>query len=127
MSLKIIKKITIVLIIFYLLFSILYNVKALTISDMEGKLKNFKKQGQDTQVDWGPAVKEFADLGSILTMVGAGVMVIITTYMGIKYLTAGPEAQAKLKTQLIGVVVSGVVIFGAYNIWQIVLKAVKNF
>lgn len=126
MSLKIIKKITIVLIIFYLLFSILYNVKALTISQMEQKLQNFKKAG-NTQVDWGPAVKEFADLGSILTMVGAGVMVIITTYMGIKYLTAGPEAQAKLKTQLIGVVVSGVVIFGAYNIWQIVLKAVKNF
>ena len=126
MSLKIIKKITIVLIIFYLLFSILYNVKALTISQMEQKLQNFKKAGK-TQVNWGPAVKEFADLGSILTMVGAGVMVIITTYMGIKYLTAGPEAQAKLKTQLIGVVVSGVVIFGAYNIWQSVLKAVKNF
>ena len=60
-------------------------------------------------------------------MIGVGVMVAVTTYMGIKYLTAGPEAQAKLKVQLIGVVVSGVVIFGAYGIWSIVLKMAAKF
>ena len=54
-------------------------------------------------------------------------MVAVTAYMGIKYLTAGPEAQAKLKTQLVGVVVSGMVIFGAYFIWSIVLKIAATF
>ena len=54
-------------------------------------------------------------------------MVAVTTYMGIKYLTAGPEAQAKLKTQLIGVVVSGIVIFGAYGIWSMVIKIASQF
>ena len=71
--------------------------------------------------------KEFVDLGQILTMIGAGVMVAVTAYMGIKYLTAGPEAQAKLKTQLIGVVVSGMVIFGAYYIWKIVITIASGF
>lgn len=66
-------------------------------------------------------------LGQILTTIGAGVMVAVITYMGIKYLTSGPEAQAKLKTQLIGVVVSGVVIFGAYTIWSIVVKIAETF
>ena len=60
-------------------------------------------------------------------MIGAGVMVGVTTYMGIKYLTAGPEAQAKLKVQLIGVVVSGMVIFGSYYIWRTVLKIAATF
>ena len=60
-------------------------------------------------------------------MVGAGVLVAVTTYMGIKYLTAGPEAQAKLKVQLIGVVVSGVVIFGAYGIWKTVVNIASKF
>ena len=59
-------------------------------------------------------------------MIGAGVMVSIATYMGIKYLTAGPDAQAKLKEQLIGVVVSGVVIFGAYFIWSTVINIASN-
>ena len=60
-------------------------------------------------------------------MIGAGVMVAVTTYMGIKYLTAGPEAQAKLKVQLIGVVVSGMVIFGAYSIWKLVMQVASQF
>ena len=45
----------------------------------------------------------------------------LLTYMGIKYLTSGPEARAKLKVQLIGVVVAGLVIFGAYYIWDFVV------
>ena len=47
--------------------------------------------------------------------------------MGIKYLTAGPDAKAKLKNQLIGVVVSGVVIFGAYYIWKLVISVSQRF
>ena len=57
----------------------------------------------------------------------AGVLVAVLTFMGIKYITSGPEAQGKLKQQLIGVVVSGVVIFGAYGIWQLVGKIVSTF
>jgi hypothetical protein len=60
-------------------------------------------------------------------MIGAGVMVAVTTYMGIKYLTAGPEAQAKLKVQLVGLVVSGMVIFGSYYIWKIVIQIAAEF
>lgn len=69
----------------------------------------------------------FVELGQILTLIGAGVMVAVTAYMGIKYITASPEGQAKLKQQLIGLFVSGIVIFGAYGIWTIVLRIVSQF
>ena len=42
-------------------------------------------------------------------------------------MTASPEAQAKLKQQLIGLVVSGFVIFGSYAIWKIVVTIVEKF
>ena len=86
-----------------------------------------EKQAADSGIQVGDITSEFTELGKILTTIGAGVMVAVTTYMGIKYITAGPEAQAKLKQQLIGVVVSGVVIFGAYGIWQIVGQIAQSF
>ena len=84
-------------------------------------------QAGNSGISVGDITSEFTELGKILTTIGAGVMVAVTTYMGIKYITAGPEAQAKLKQQLIGVVVSGIVIFGAYGIWQIVGQIAQSF
>lgn len=105
------------------------NVEAKTLSDMNGDVEKFMTEGSEAAkgIAFGDITKEFADLGSILTTIGAGVMVAVVTYMGIKYLTSGPEAQAKLKIQLIGVVVSGVVIFGAYSIWKIVVSVAETF
>ncbi len=40
--------------------------------------------------------------------------------MAIQWITATPDKQAKLKIQLIGLVVSAVVIFGAVGIWNLV-------
>ena len=128
MKVNILKKVAIISIFAFVLLSCFYNVKAITLSDMEKKADNFLTKGAEQQnIDYTNVTAEFKSLGQILTMIGAGVMVAVTAYMGIKYLTAGPEAQAKLKTQLIGVVVSGMVIFGAYFIWSIVLKIAATF
>lgn len=125
---KIVSKLLIAMVLLYVLVSAFSNVKAITLKEMENKANNFINAGANNQnIDYNNVTKEFSDLGQILTMIGAGVMVGITTYMGIKYLTAGPEAQAKLKVQLVGVVVSGLVIFGAYYIWKIVLQIVSTF
>lgn len=101
----------------------------ISLSNMEGQASNFIQAGKDNSgnIKIANITKDFVSLGQILTFVGAGVLVAVTTYMGIKYLTAGPEAQAKLKVQLIGVVVSGVVIFGAYGIWKTVVQIASQF
>ena len=99
------------------------------LSNMESQAKNFIDKGSkaaEGNINYTNIANEFKGLGQILTMIGAGVMVAVTTYMGIKYLTAGPEAQAKLKVQLIGVVVSGMVIFGAFYIWQLVINVASS-
>ncbi len=99
------------------------------LGEIQGDITKFKEAADSAGGDYDPAEinKRFVGLAQILTMIGAGVMVAVTTYMGIKYLTAGPEAQAKLKTQLIGVLVSGIVIFGAYFIWKIVINIASTF
>lgn len=128
MNVNILKKVAVSMLFIVILLSFSYNVKALTLNQMEEKASNFITAGQtNSNINISNVTNEFKDLGNILTMIGAGVMVAVTAYMGIKYLTAGPEAQAKLKTQLIGVVVSGMVIFGAYFIWKIVLQIASTF
>ena len=107
----------------------LYKVEALTLSEMRSETSEFMKKGQtgSKSIKGDGIFKDLADMGSILTTIGAGVLVAATLYMGIKYMTASPEAQAKLKQQLIGLVVSGFVIFGSYAIWKIVVTIVEKF
>ena len=56
------------------------------------------------------------------TMVAIATVVVsvVTVIMGIKYLMASPDEKGKLKQQLIGLVVSTIVIFGAQGIWALV-------
>ena len=128
---KMLIKIIFILITLYAVISSMSVVKATTLKNMENQAKNFinigKNQAKQSNIDAAEIAGEFVGIGQILTLVGAGVLVAVTTYMGIKYLTAGPEAQAKLKVQLIGIVVSGVVIFGAYGIWSMVVDIASQF
>ena len=124
-----IAKISLLMLIIFVVISAFNNVSASSLLDqMQNDADTFLNNGaSQSNIKYENIAKEFSGLGQILTMIGAGVMVAVTTYMGIKYLTAGPEAQAKLKTQLIGVVVSGIVIFGAYGIWSMVIKIASQF
>ncbi len=127
---RVITKIIFCVLAIYIICSNLYIVKASDLlTNMTGQASNFVNAGAEAAegINYTKISDEFKGLGQILTMVGAGVLVAVTTYMGIKYLTAGPEAQAKLKVQLIGVVVSAVVIFGAYSIWKIVISVASGF
>lgn len=128
MKITMFKRIILLVTLLVVLLSVSYNVNAISLSEMEGKAKNFIDTGSNqSNIQYENVTNEFVDLGQILTTIGAGVMVAVTTYMGIKYLTAGPEAQAKLKVQLVGLVVSGMVIFGAYFIWKIVIDIASKF
>ena len=107
-------------------FSIENRVNAVSLTEMAKDIEDFKKAGDKLTVNTGEMEKEFAGLGKILTTSGAGVLLIVITYMGIKYFISSPEEQAKLKGQLIGVVVSAVVIFGAYSIWKMAVSIFMN-
>ena len=102
----------------------------ITITDIEDKASEFINKGKGAYLGneniIDSVTKNFSGIGQLLTLIGAGVMVVVVTYMGIKYLTSAPDKQAALKQQLIGVVVAGVVIFGAYGIWSSLVKLLSQ-
>ena len=133
---KIVNKFYFVIIILLIMFnmgsSLFYEVHAAkSVSEMLEEATGFIEAGEGEATDimnnMDEITGEFVTIGQLLSMIGAGVMIAVTTYMGIKYVVSGPEAQAKLKQQLVGVIVSGIVIFGAYGIWKFVINIAKTF
>ena len=66
--------------------------------------------------------RNFSGIGTVLIYIGAGVLVAGMGYIGIMYMISPPDRRGKLKQQLIGLVVSGIVIFGAYSIWSVLVN-----
>lgn len=124
------KKIILIIIVLMLVSFLIPNntVAATELSDMMNQARSFISTGaKGNGVKPDEIAKEFVPLGQILTTIGMGVMIAATTFLGIKYLTASPEGQAKLKEQLIGLVVAGIVVFGAYYIWKLAVEIVSKF
>ena len=125
---KMVNKCKIILILIILLFCLSLNYSSYagdsTVIDF-GMADSFIEAGKDSTAgglsDLTDIGKSFSTIGNILTFIGAGILVAATGYMGILYLISPPEKQAKLKEQSIGLVVSAVVIFGAYYIWEIIV------
>ncbi len=97
--------------------------EARSFNDMNTDIKHWIEQGQGNGEDLidengiGDILKPIVE---ILTAIGVIVLVAVTIIMGIKYMFATPEEAAKLKQQLIGLVVSSVVVLGAAAIWRMV-------
>ena len=103
-----------------------YSAYAATLSEMSSKAKKFLSKGSQATINTSQMETEFGDLGAILTTIGAGIILIATAYMGIRYFMANPDEQARLKTQLVGLAVSAVVVFGSYSIWKLVVGIFKD-
>ena len=109
-------------------YSIKFNiVKA--VDDFEGQAESFINIGRQgsTEVNTKSITDEFKKIGQILSYIGAGVMVAVTAYLGVQYIISPPDKQGALKEKLVGLVVSGIVIFGAYAIWKLVIGIVSSF
>ena len=70
--------------------------------------------------------REFIPIGQVLVSIATVVIIVATGVMGIKYVTANPEQKGKLKQQLIGLVISIVVVYGAVGIWTLVQIIIKE-
>ena len=81
---------------------------------------HFIEQGQaNAKINVNKIAEIMKPLASLLLGIGTVVLVVVTAIMGVKYMAATPEARGKLKSQLIGIAVSAVVLFGAYGIWSL--------
>lgn len=128
---KILKIMLIVLTVVMIINVIQPKVEAASMSfdDMKGKLDTWKNAGKNSgnaSVSGSDMKNIIVPIANILTAIGVFVLVGVTIIMGIKYMFATPDEAAKLKQQLIGLVVSAVVVLGATAIWKIVYNVLKS-
>ncbi len=94
---------------------------------LHGDAQRFIEQGQQSaKIDVNKIAEIIKPLASLLLGIGSVVLVVVTAIMGVKYMSATPETRGKLKTQLIGIAISAVVLFGAYGIWSIAYTVLSN-
>ena len=103
-------------------------VADLSLQTILNKADNFKDHGNNqVKITIDTAESELLPLGTILVVAGNITVVIVAAVMGIKWITASPEQQSKLKQQMIGFVVSIVVIYGAVGIWMFARNVMDVF
>ena len=129
---KTIMLITILMMIIILLVQFASATYAFSLQDMKDKADKFKSAGQGEAdkilpIEGSGGIEEkFIPVGQVLVTIASIVLVIVTLIMAIKYLTANAEQKGKLKQQLIGLVVSIIVIYGAVGIWTIIQDIMKD-
>lgn len=103
-------------------------VQVKSFDEMKDALTAWKSSGQQDNagVNAGDLKQIVIPVINILTVIGVFVLVAVTIIMGIKYMFATPDVAAKLKQQLIGLVVSAVVVLGATAIWKIVYNVLNS-
>lgn len=97
--------------------------EAMTFDEMRSKIQTWTQVGEkqgSSQINGNEIGNILKPIVNILTAIGVIVLVAVTVIMGIKYMFATPEEAAKLKQQLIGLVVAAVVVLGATAIWKII-------
>lgn len=103
--------------------------KEIGINDIVDAGKNWIKEGEnstDSQMEVEKFAENFIGVGQVLVAIGIVTLLIVSLITAIKWITATPDKQAKLKQQLIGLVISAVVIFGAIGIWNLVRGILQN-
>lgn len=83
------------------------------ISSADTWLQNGQSQAGSSGEESGTIV----EVGQVLVHIASWILVAGTVVIGIKYMLATPDQKAKLKTQLVGIVVATIVIYGAIFIW----------
>lgn len=120
-SLKIVSVVILLLITMFLFPAKAEATSGFTWDSIINTGKQFEANGKaHTPVNDNNVARLMLPIGQFLVGIGIFVMVVVTIIMGIKYMSADPNTQAKLKQQMIGIVVAGIVIFGAYGIWTLV-------
>ena len=122
---NVIKNMLFVILIVSLIMNIVIvpTVSAVSWGQIQQQAKDFLTSGNSGQtLDVGTLQGTIIDVGQILTTIGLAVVMVGLVIIGIKYMMASPEEAAKLKGQLVGLVVSAIVIFGAWSIWNITIR-----
>ncbi len=111
-------------ILILLIFSPYSNATSSEGDDWWNAGNDFINKGkQGNAIDTNNIQNALMPIGRVLVTIATIVLTVVTIVMAIKYMMCdSAEKKAKLKTQLIGLVVSTIVIYGAQAIWAILLN-----
>lgn len=112
-------KIILITILFVLiLFAIQSKSIAAPLGDVIGGGGNFTNAANKTVID-NDKLKPVSDtIYNVLLSIGIVAAVLIASVLGIQFMMADIEGQAKVKESLIPFVVGCIIIFGAFGIWR---------
>lgn len=128
-----IKKIIIFIIMLLMVFTVNCYAGDISCNSIETSAGNFKKAGENrvnniisdpnNQNLVSDITKPIVTIVQMLTTAGILIIGILIVILGIQWVMAkpSPEAQAKLKKQLVGLAVAAGVLVGAHTIWTIIV------
>lgn len=125
-------KIKLILLPIIIIFSIMFfsptqSLAFPTFDDMASQAQSWIDSGKNGNIVSEQKVSEILlPIGQFMMGLAILVLIIVTIILGIKYMSADPSTQAKLKQQMIGLVVAAVVIFGAVGIWRLVYSFMND-
>ncbi len=97
-----------------------------TIDEIVSDANDFvKPQDLSNTVNQNAFDEGISKIYNILFAIGMIITVIWGVVLGIKFLYASADGQAKIKEQLFPYIIGVFVIFGAFGIWKIVLEVMK--
>ena len=89
----------------------------LSYSTLKEKSQELLTNGTNPAFDSSELINTAAN---ILTTIGVIIVLAGILITGIMYMFATPEEAAKLKVKIIGLVIAGIIIIGAFSIWKFV-------
>lgn len=119
------KKIIVFAILLCMLFAFNSSAYAIDISGMFQTGKDFINNG-NAQVDDDALADLVTPITGLIIGIGTAIIVGLGIVCGINYITGGPDKQAESKKQLIGLVVSAIVLWGCYGIWATVYNILNK-
>ena len=96
-----------------------------TVQTPEGMVNQAQEfVNQTPAISLNGIAENVVPVGKAAVAIASVILLIVTTIMGIKYITVDPQSKGHLKQQLVGLVISTCVVFGAYALWDFVYRIV---
>lgn len=103
------------------------NATNFTLDGIMSSADSWVAQGKDEGETYSSNIAQpVSTIATALYSIGVVVLLVVTLILAVKYITCNPDEQARIKTQLIGLIISSVVLFGAVPLWRMIAEALSS-
>ncbi len=119
------------ILVFIVLFAVLLSTNSyLMAADLDNIIKggdDFINQGNtDEVINKGNVEITAKSIYNIVLTIGIIVAVVMAIVLGIQYITASVEGQAKIKERILPFIIGCAIMFGAFAIWKILVDVLQG-